>query len=71
MGKKIAHIGKNCVACGVCAKVCPKEAVKIVDGIKASVDITLCIGCGICAKNCPAGIIELIERSNYEEEILV
>lgn len=56
--KKIASIPKAlCVACGVCANLCPKEAIIIHRGIYAIVDTNRCIGCGICMKNCPADII--------------
>ena len=34
MAKKKAFNDKNvCVACGVCTKVCPKQVMKIVNGI--------------------------------------
>lgn len=38
----------RCVACGVCVKVCPKDAVSIFQGCYAVVNEDLCIGCGIC-----------------------
>ena len=61
MAKK-AFADKNiCVACGVCTKVCPKQAIKILKGCYAEVDEKNCIGCGICVKNCPAGCIEIKE----------
>ena len=37
----------RCVACGVCANVCPREAVSIYKGCYAIVDEALCIGCGL------------------------
>lgn len=37
----------RCVACGVCVKVCPKDAVSIYRGCYAVVNEDLCIGCGI------------------------
>ena len=62
--RKIAVVDKNiCVACGVCAKACPKEAVSIYKGCYAQVDGEKCVGCGLCAKSCPAGCIILMERS--------
>lgn len=42
---KIAQIGKNCVACGCCMKVCPKGAIHIELGIIAKVNKDACIGC--------------------------
>ena len=47
----------RCVACGVCVKVCPKDAISIYKVCYAQIDEEKCIGCGICEKNCPAGVI--------------
>ena len=61
MAKK-ALVNKNvCVACGVCAKACPKKAIEILKGCYARVWEDKCVGCGICAKNCPAGCITVNE----------
>ena len=65
MAKKIALINKNiCVACGACAKVCPKESISIWHGCYAVVNAEKCVGCGLCAKTCPAGCITIKERNN-------
>ena len=62
--KKIAVPDKKiCVACGVCLKVCRKEAISIYRGCFAQVDETKCVGCSLCAKACPAGCITMTERS--------
>ena len=53
---------KICVACGVCLKVCPKEAISIYRGCYAVADEAKCVGCGLCAKACPAGCIMTRER---------
>ncbi len=47
--KKYAVIGKNCVACGCCVKVCPLGAVSVWKGVTAVVDDSVCVGCGKCA----------------------
>lgn len=52
----------RCVACGVCVKICPREAVSIYKGCYAIVDEALCIGCGLCEKACPAGVMHRVER---------
>ena len=62
--KKLAVPDKKiCVACGVCLKVCRKEAISIYRGCFAQVDETKCVGCSLCAKACPAGCITMTERS--------
>ena len=59
--KKACVETKSCVACGVCRKACPKQAVSIYKGCFAKVDETLCIGCRMCEKKCPAGAIKVRE----------
>ena len=62
--KKKAVVEKNrCVACGVCMKACPKNAISIYKGCYALVEEAKCVGCGLCAKVCPAGCIVTRERS--------
>lgn len=60
--RKMARIGKECVACGCCVRVCPKEAIQIAWGISACVDQEKCVGCGKCARVCPAAVINIVER---------
>lgn len=60
MAKRKAIVSiQECVACGCCIKVCPRNAITILKGIHASIDRELCVGCGKCAKECPASIISL------------
>ncbi len=65
--KKYAVIGKNCVACGCCVKVCPLGAVSVWKGVTAVVDDSICVGCGKCAAECPAGVIEVVLREGQEK----
>lgn len=59
--KKYAQVGRECVACGSCLKVCPKGAIRVVSGVIARVDKEICIGCGKCARTCPADVITMVE----------
>lgn len=60
MAKRKAIVSiRECVACGCCMKVCPRNAITVPQGIHAVVDKELCVGCGKCAKECPASIISL------------
>lgn len=62
ISKKLAVIGKKCVACGCCVTVCPRGAVQVHLGVTARVDSQKCVGCGKCEKVCPAAIISIVER---------
>lgn len=41
-----------CIACTLCAKNCPNEAVIIEDN-HARIDYEKCTGCGVCKEKCP------------------
>ncbi len=64
--KFYAVVSNNCVACGACMKVCPREAIKVKKGVRAFVDESLCVGCGLCVNICPAGVISKVERGKDE-----
>ncbi len=49
----------ECVACGCCMKVCPRNAIGIPKGVYAKINRDLCVGCGKCASECPASVITL------------
>ncbi|MCQ5090412.1 4Fe-4S binding protein, partial [Ruthenibacterium lactatiformans] len=52
----------ECVACGCCTAVCPRDALYIASGVTARLDEDKCVGCGKCTKVCPADVISIIER---------
>ena len=60
MRKAVNDINR-CVACGVCCKECPRQAIEIYKGCYAMVDTGICVGCGICEKACPAGSITVCD----------
>lgn len=57
--RKAVVFQQECVSCGSCMKVCPKDAISIPTGIYAIVDEEKCIGCSRCAKECPASVITM------------
>jgi len=57
----------GCLGFGSCVKVCPFDAIHIIDGI-ANVDKEKCKACGKCVAECPTKIIELVP---YEAKYLV
>ena len=46
----------GCIACHLCEKNCPSDAVHVVDNI-AYIDQEKCTKCGLCAEKCPKKII--------------
>ncbi|MCL2706257.1 MAG: 4Fe-4S binding protein [Spirochaetaceae bacterium] len=60
--KKYAAIGKECVACGACVKVCPLSIITIYKGMNAVLNEEKCVGCGKCVDTCPASIISIVSR---------
>ena len=48
----------QCTACGDCVKICPKNAIKIVDN-KAKIDYSKCIKCYCCHEVCNYNAIKL------------
>ncbi len=53
--RKNCQVG--CIACGMCEKVCPFEAVAV-SGNLAKIDINKCKTCGLCVSKCPTGAIK-------------
>ena len=51
----------GCLGYGSCVRVCPVNAIEIVDGV-AHVHRDRCIGCGKCEAICPRHVIELVPR---------
>ena len=56
LSKKLARVGRECVACGTCMGVCPRGAIRVVSGVAARVDGAACVGCGKCEQHCPQHI---------------
>ena len=57
----------SCIACGICEKRCPMDAIKRMDAIKiedkkALLDTDRCIGCGLCVSTCPTGALFLVRK---------
>ncbi len=59
---------ERCIACGICAKVCPAQAIGVTGAKREDnsrypavfeLDVGRCVFCGFCAESCPKGAIKL------------
>ncbi len=57
---KIIVDKSECVGCSDCVKVCPVDAIQIIDG-KAVIDAEKCISCEICVKTCTYNAIQKVK----------
>lgn len=72
---KVDEQGKlKCVACGLCAKICPPKAITIVPYEEPGgtrypkefvIDELRCIFCGFCQEACPKDAIELTKVYDF------
>jgi len=57
LGKNVMPVcTTGCIACKICEKNCPFDAIHVVDNI-AVIDYVKCKACGICANKCPKNVI--------------
>ena len=56
-----------CIGLGDCAKVCPQQAISIVNN--TALISNMCCGCGLCLDVCPQHIIKLIPKD--QEKIVL
>ncbi len=59
-GDYIIHV---CDQCGVCAEVCPVDAISEKNGI-FFIDPDECIGCYVCVDECPQKVMIKLEEDN-------
>ena len=62
---KLKIDGNKCVGCGICAKGCPTQNIKIVNG-KATAG-TQCTMCYRCVSYCPRQAITLLGKEVYQQ----
>jgi uncharacterized Fe-S center protein len=52
---KPQHMLDDCIFCGICAEVCPFDAITVGQGTW-DIDKGECFGCGLCVENCKGGM---------------
>lgn len=59
-GRWTVAVGSECTLCGLCARLCPREALRLIQdegGICLLFDPALCDGCAACQQWCPEGAV--------------
>jgi ferredoxin len=64
--KAVCSVG--CIACKMCVKKCPVEAVSM-DGKLAVVDGNKCTGHGVCIEKCPTGSMRFLHEPAEAAEV--
>ena len=69
-GKDVmANCSVGCIACKICEKNCPENAITVEDNI-AHVDYSKCTQCGICVAKCPKKTIDDYKAKEPEAELV-
>jgi len=58
-----------CSGCGICERVCPFDAIHMVqiDGVKKAQNTPAsCKGCGLCAASCPSKAVDMCHFSQHQ-----
>ena len=58
---RITVVQESCVACGLCVKKCPMDALSLKD-LVLLIDDRRCIGCGVCTGACPKEALVLKKK---------
>lgn len=68
---------EKCIACGLCAAVCPSQCIYIYtgesneDGKKQAeiydIEVLRCVYCALCVEACPVGAVALTEHFEYAD----
>jgi len=66
----------KCVACGLCAAICPSQCIYIFSSEgednqkileRYEIEVLRCIYCGFCVEACPYGAVALTEHYEYSD----
>ena len=58
----VLSVADSCITCGLCAKICPVEAIttqETAESLSLLHNPLLCTGCGLCVEHCPENSIAM------------
>lgn len=58
---------EKCTKCGLCARICPKDALEHKAGNSPVYKAQKCIGCGACQNVCPAKAVEIVSINEQSQ----
>jgi ferredoxin len=67
-------IAPNCIACGLCIKICPVQALTAIEkasSLEVWQEPLLCTSCGLCAAHCPTQSITLVPKGIAAKQKLI
>jgi pyruvate ferredoxin oxidoreductase delta subunit len=62
------YLKKNCIACKMCAQVCPEGCITGKEKNTFACDYNYCKGCGLCAFVCPKQDILMVPEESKEKK---
>lgn len=65
---QLGFYARQCIGCGECEKICPKEAIKI--DRDQRIDWLKCDHCGQCVKTCPGQALQMIGETLSVGEVV-
>ena len=70
----VLQVADHCIACGLCARVCPARALTAVtsgDGIELVHHPLLCRDCGLCIEHCPEAAVIRLPQGPAGRKLLI
>ncbi|MBN1682857.1 NADH-quinone oxidoreductase subunit I [Candidatus Bathyarchaeota archaeon] len=63
-GRQLLDVNK-CIGCGMCSRVCPNDAINMVDFMNKKcpqIHLGKCCFCALCAENCPTNALTMTNQ---------